>query len=69
MILDGLWFIEGSNGSGKSTIMEAISWVQFGLHNSLSFFLTGWIPITCVLLVFLFLWLWSLLFFFVMLLL
>lgn len=27
---DGVWFIEGSNGTGKSTIMEALSWCQFG---------------------------------------
>jgi DNA repair exonuclease SbcCD ATPase subunit len=27
---DGVWFIEGVNGAGKSTILEALSWVQFG---------------------------------------
>eukprot|EP01117_Protostelium_nocturnum_P020830 TRINITY_DN961_c0_g1_i2.p1 TRINITY_DN961_c0_g1~~TRINITY_DN961_c0_g1_i2.p1 ORF type:complete len:934 (+),score=172.52 TRINITY_DN961_c0_g1_i2:1736-4537(+) len=27
---DGIWLIEGNNGSGKSTILEALSWCQFG---------------------------------------
>jgi len=27
---DGLWFIEGANGAGKSTVLEAIAWCQFG---------------------------------------
>lgn len=27
---DGIWSIEGKNGAGKSTIIEAIVWVQFG---------------------------------------
>jgi DNA repair exonuclease SbcCD ATPase subunit len=29
-LADGLWFIEGANGAGKSTILEAIAWCQFG---------------------------------------
>lgn len=27
---DGIWIIQGNNGAGKSTIIEAISWCQFG---------------------------------------
>ncbi|PRP88836.1 hypothetical protein PROFUN_00304 [Planoprotostelium fungivorum] len=27
---DGIWVMEGKNGSGKSTIIEALSWCQFG---------------------------------------
>ncbi len=26
---DGVWFIDGANGAGKSTILEAIAWSQF----------------------------------------
>uniref|UniRef100_A0A6B2KYN9 RecF/RecN/SMC N-terminal domain-containing protein n=1 Tax=Arcella intermedia TaxID=1963864 RepID=A0A6B2KYN9_9EUKA len=29
---DGIWIIDGSNGSGKSTIFEAIVWCQFGSY-------------------------------------
>lgn len=29
---DGVWYIEGENGAGKSTIIEAVYWCLFGLQ-------------------------------------